>query len=115
MASTACPHQATQEAPEGASCKDDGGTSSSHPSLGVEAAVDDLKQSLHSIVEESALPVDDESGTPYCPECYLPLHPDPKPEKLFIFLHALRYTTGLGAFETEMPFWAAEDYRWDRS
>ncbi|THU90456.1 pseudouridine synthase [Dendrothele bispora CBS 962.96] len=30
----------------------------------------------------------------YCPECYLPLHPDPKPEQLYIFLHALRrYTT----------------------
>ena len=36
----------------------------------------------------------------YCPECYLPLHPDPKPEKLYIFLHALGYTTSLGRFET---------------
>lgn len=41
----------------------------------------------------------DEKSTPivttdpnllYCPECYLPLHPDPKPEKLYIFLHAVR-------------------------
>lgn len=44
----------------------------------------------------------------YCPECYLPLHPDPSPGKLFIFLHALRYTTSLGCFETEMPWWAQE-------
>ncbi|KAK7472266.1 hypothetical protein VKT23_000387 [Stygiomarasmius scandens] len=50
----------------------------------------------------------------YCPECYLPLHPDPKPEKLYIFLHALRYTTSLGCFETEMPEWSAEDWTWDR-
>ena len=46
----------------------------------------------------------------YCPECYLPLHPDPSPGKLFIFLHALRYTTSLGRFETEMPWWAQETW-----
>ena len=51
----------------------------------------------------------------YCPECYLPLHPDPKPERLYIFLHALRYTTSLGSFETEMPAWAAKGFKWDRS
>jgi hypothetical protein len=51
----------------------------------------------------------------YCPECYLPLHPDPKPEKLYIFLHALRYETTLGEFETPMPEWAQEGYEWDRS
>jgi hypothetical protein len=54
-------------------------------------------------------------GMTYCPECYLPLHPDPKPERLYIFLHALRYTTSLGCFETEMPGWAAEGWEWDRS
>jgi tRNA pseudouridine32 synthase len=51
----------------------------------------------------------------YCPECYLPLHPDPKPERLYIFLHALRYTTSLGSFETELPEWAAVGWTWDRS
>ncbi|RDB25035.1 Uncharacterized protein C18B11.02c [Hypsizygus marmoreus] len=51
----------------------------------------------------------------YCPECYLPLHPDPKPERLYIFLHALTYTTSLGSFETEMPEWAAEGWTWDQS
>ncbi|KAF6761201.1 tRNA-pseudouridine synthase [Ephemerocybe angulata] len=51
----------------------------------------------------------------FCPECYLPLHPDPKPEKLYIFLHAKKYTTSLGAFETGMPEWAAEGWEWDRS
>jgi len=56
----------------------------------------------------------DENGHQYCPECYLPLHPDPKPEKLYIFLHALRYTTSLGSFETEMPDWAAEGWTWNR-
>jgi tRNA pseudouridine synthase 9 len=56
-----------------------------------------------------------QSDSLYCPECYLPLHPDPKPEKLYIFLHALKYTTSLGAFSTEMPEWAAEGWVWDRS
>ncbi|KAJ7799953.1 pseudouridine synthase [Mycena olivaceomarginata] len=54
------------------------------------------------------------SENSYCPECYLPLHPDPKPEKLYIFLHALRYTTSLGKFETPMPEWAQEGWEWDR-
>ncbi|KAJ3784549.1 pseudouridine synthase [Lentinula aff. detonsa] len=51
----------------------------------------------------------------YCLDCYLPLHPDPVPEKLYIFLHALRYTTSLGTFETEMPAWSVEGFTWDRS
>jgi tRNA pseudouridine synthase 9 len=55
------------------------------------------------------------NGMTYCPECYLPLHPDPKPERLYIFLHALRYTTSMGCFETDMPEWAAEGWEWDRS
>jgi tRNA pseudouridine synthase 9 len=49
------------------------------------------------------------SGT-YCPECYLPLFPDPSPDKLYIYLHALRYTTSLGTFDTPLPPWAKEDY-----
>jgi tRNA pseudouridine32 synthase len=54
-----------------------------------------------------------ESGTLYCTECYLPLHPDPEPERLYIFLHALRYTTSIGGFETKMPAWADEGWAWD--
>lgn len=50
----------------------------------------------------------------YCPECYLPMHPDPKPEKLYIFLHALRYTTTLGCFETPMPEWSKAEWTWEK-
>lgn len=53
-------------------------------------------------------------GALYCSECYLPLHPDPKPERLYIFLHALRYTTSLGSFETEIPEWAAKGWTWEQ-
>ena len=59
-------------------------------------------------------PLSDADGMHYCPECFVPLHPDPKPESLYIFLHARRYTTSLGSFETEMPAWAAEDWEWER-
>lgn len=54
-----------------------------------------------------------ESGTLYCTECYLPLHPDPDPNRLYIFLHALRYTTSIGSFETKMPVWADERWTWE--
>lgn len=65
--------------------------------------------------EAAAAGIPNAKGMTYCPECYLPLHPDPKPERLYIFLHALRYTTSMGKFETEMPEWAAEGWEWDRS
>lgn len=75
-----------------------------------------LIQSSASVATSPSLPLSptESEQTPlYCPECYLPLHPDPKPERLYIFLHALRYTTSLGSFETEMPEWAAEGWTWD--
>ncbi|KIJ52562.1 hypothetical protein M422DRAFT_58697 [Sphaerobolus stellatus SS14] len=56
-----------------------------------------------------------ETGTLYCKECFLPLHPDPDPEDLYIFLHAYRYTTEcLGSFETKLPHWAQKGFTWKR-
>lgn len=74
-----------------------------------------LDEALARLPEMEALTpaVDSNTGTLYCPECYLPLHPDPDPEKLYIFLHALKYTTSLGSFETEMPEWASEGWKWE--
>ncbi|KLO15405.1 pseudouridine synthase [Schizopora paradoxa] len=63
--------------------------------------------------KDSQPEVTENADLPYCPECYLPLHPDPNPEKLYIFLHAIRYTTSLGSFETDMPEWAAKGFQWD--
>ncbi|KZV96732.1 pseudouridine synthase [Exidia glandulosa HHB12029] len=56
----------------------------------------------------------DGRSTLYCPECYLPLHPDPSPEKLYIFLHAKKYSTAEWSFETEMPAWAQPGFEWER-
>lgn len=54
----------------------------------------------------------------YCRDCYIPLHPDPPPGKLFLFLHALRYRIeSVGSFETEVPWWASEKWAgecWER-
>ncbi|KIJ15658.1 hypothetical protein PAXINDRAFT_180656 [Paxillus involutus ATCC 200175] len=74
-----------------------------------------LPEAISLLPSLSAPPpsVDSATGTLYCPECYLPLHPDPKPEKLYIFLHALKYELSLGSFETEMPEWAKEGWEWD--
>lgn len=85
------------------------------PQVSLEDAT--AKAVAHQAAENEALLLGNHPGTDdprYCPDCYLPLHPDPKPENLYIFLHALRYTTGLGTFETEMPAWAAPDFEWDR-
>ncbi|KAF8190818.1 tRNA-pseudouridine synthase [Pholiota molesta] len=79
------------------------------PQITLQEAIDKVS-SVPATTMECATP----SEQIYCPECYLPLHPDPKPEKLYIFLHALKYTTSLGAFSTEMPEWAAEGWEWDR-
>lgn len=81
------------------------------PQLSQEDAVAKVAE-YQAIVDEGR---QDAAQLSYCPECYLPLHPDPKPEKLYIFLHALRYTTSLGCFETDMPVWAEKGWEWDRS
>jgi tRNA pseudouridine synthase 9 len=76
-----------------------------------------LEEAIEKVSLAPATGIKTTSGSEqiYCPECYLPLHPDPKPEKLYIFLHALKYTISLGEFSTEMPNWAAEGWEWDQS
>ncbi|KAJ7198474.1 pseudouridine synthase, partial [Mycena pura] len=81
------------------------------PQLTVAEAIDRASE-IEAQTECTTLALSENS---YCPECYLPLHPDPKPQKLYIFLHALRYTTSLGKFETPMPEWAQEGWEWDRT
>lgn len=84
--------------------------SPSPPQLTVEEAVEKV-----SAAPYSGLGLGQGTEQIFCPECYLPLHPDPKPEKLYIFLHALKYTISLGEFSTEMPDWAAEGWEWDQT
>jgi RluA family pseudouridine synthase len=87
-----------------------------NPLLRVAPAPDAPTESGRAKQAVAQIAVQEENdGALYCSECYLPLHPDPPPERLYIFLHALRYTTSLGVFETEMPEWAAEGWDWERS
>jgi hypothetical protein len=46
----------------------------------------------------------------YCKKCGVPLLPDPRPEQLFIWLHAMRYTTDKWDFASELPSWARDDW-----
>ncbi|KAH8984155.1 pseudouridine synthase [Lactarius hatsudake] len=87
-----------------------------HPLLRVAPPPDAPTESGRAKQAAAQVTVQEENdGALYCGECYLPLHPDPSPERLYIFLHALRYTTSLGVFETEMPEWAAKGWQWERS
>lgn len=50
----------------------------------------------------------------FCDQCFVPLPDDPDPEGLFIYLHALRYTTPkLGAWSTPLPKWAEVGWEGD--
>lgn len=93
------------------------GSWSSKPSVNA-AAIAARKGALDQAAGQETTSTDDPhtesiEGELYCKECYVPLHPDPPPGKLFIFLHALRYTTSHGSFETEMPWWASEQWSGD--
>ncbi|KAJ8297324.1 RNA pseudouridylate synthase domain-containing protein 2 [Rhodotorula toruloides] len=46
----------------------------------------------------------------FCSTCFTPLHPDPKPEALFIWLHAMRYKTIDWDWSSKLPYWAEETY-----
>ncbi|BGP12169.1 hypothetical protein JCM10213v2_000080 [Rhodosporidiobolus nylandii] len=46
----------------------------------------------------------------FCGTCFTPLLPDPKPEQLFIWLHAMRYSTAEWDWKSELPYWAEASY-----
>lgn len=52
-----------------------------------------------------------EQSSDFCPECKIPLLPDPKPEELYIYLHAIKYWTDDWVFEDSLPWWAREDWK----
>lgn len=52
-----------------------------------------------------------EQSSDFCPECKIPLLPDPKPEELYIYLHAIKYWTDEWSFEDALPWWAREDWQ----
>jgi hypothetical protein len=56
--------------------------------------------------------VEDEVTGPYCRLCGQPLLPDPRPEQLYIWLHACRYRSkAWDVASPSLPEWARED--WD--
>jgi hypothetical protein len=95
-------------------------TDRSSPSFGAEQRIPLLPQSHAKQIRPEAI---DETHISqlrrpehlppgFCDQCYVPLPDDPSPETLFIYLHALSYTTEqLGKWATPMPRWTMED--WD--
>ncbi|KAK4705491.1 hypothetical protein P7C70_g712, partial [Phenoliferia sp. Uapishka_3] len=51
-----------------------------------------------------------ESGLGFCPTCFQPELADPTPDQLFIWLHALRYTTTDWDWSSELPYWALDSW-----
>ncbi|KAJ6534038.1 pseudouridine synthase [Mycena vulgaris] len=113
LVSISDPTSAPASAPEGPTppAPEDSSAPPQPPQLTVAEAVE-IASEMEALTESTTAAL---AEATFCPECYLPLRPDPKPEKLYIFLHALRYTTSLGKFETPMPEWAQEGWEWDRS
>lgn len=46
----------------------------------------------------------------FCETCFVPTLKDPVKAQMFIWLHALRYSTIEWDFKSEMPDWAREDW-----
>ncbi|KAH9466357.1 hypothetical protein Pst134EB_001411 [Puccinia striiformis f. sp. tritici] len=68
-------------------------------------STDELQKSLASNSATGNSTVDDK----FCAECGIPLLPDPKPEQLYIYLHAFRYQTESWDFSSEMPWWSIDE------
>ena len=84
-----------------------------HPKVGKYSRKDDMAGPLPETFQ-SALKKPAHLPEGFCEDCFVPLADDPDPEKLFIFLHALRYTTPrLGAWATPLPRWAGSQWGGD--
>ncbi|GAA5963004.1 hypothetical protein JCM3765_006748 [Sporobolomyces pararoseus] len=66
------------------------------------------EQKNREAVEDEKEEAEEEGG--FCRKCFTPLLPDPKPNQLFIWLHAMRYTTTEWDWKSELPYWAEESY-----
>ncbi|KAI9631882.1 pseudouridine synthase [Dioszegia hungarica] len=85
-----------------------GESSSASQSARSKASAPDLSDPIHG---NHASPLQRPDFLPpgFCDQCYVPLPDDPTPETLFIYLHALSYTTErLGKWATPMPRWTME-------
>ncbi|KAL8291263.1 hypothetical protein RQP46_002241 [Phenoliferia psychrophenolica] len=51
-----------------------------------------------------------DGGLGFCETCFTPEIADPRPDQLFIWLHALRYTTSDWDWCSELPYWALEGW-----
>lgn len=52
----------------------------------------------------------EEKDDAFCSTCFLPVIGDPRPDQLFIWLHALRYKTIEWDWQSEEPYWSLNTY-----
>ncbi|KAI8458416.1 pseudouridine synthase [Phakopsora pachyrhizi] len=82
--------------------------------------IDKAFRSPEEIQSQSSLTLNEEDQGKFCAECGIPLLPDPRPEQLYIYLHAYsdtkysdlslnRYQTDSWEFSSSMPWWAIEE------
>ncbi|WFD28562.1 hypothetical protein MNAN1_003575 [Malassezia nana] len=46
-----------------------------------------------------------------CNVCHTPLLPEPRPDELYIYLHAIKYWTDAWVFQDELPWWATPQWQ----
>ncbi|RIA93644.1 pseudouridine synthase [Glomus cerebriforme] len=63
--------------------------------------------------DEESLEEQGQGSSEKCKECSIPNFPDPEPHQLFIWLHALKYEVYGCKYETELPYWAKDDFAGD--
>lgn len=73
-----------------------------------ESAAAQRERAIPSGTNQDSVP----DETEYCPECLVPLTPDPEEEdSLFIYLHAIKYQTDDWTYEDDLPWWAHKDWK----
>lgn len=80
--------------------------------IDVLANLTSIDEDLKPRIKDTLPTIDLEAEEPdasFCDECFVPLVEDPKPDELFIWLHALRYKTTEWDWSSELPHWAVEE------
>jgi len=68
-----------------------------------------FKSPQELLLRSRAPSVDPPLDAQFCSDCGIPLLPDPRPDQLYIYLHAFRYQTDCWDFSSPMPWWSVEE------
>ncbi|MBW0512561.1 hypothetical protein O181_052276 [Austropuccinia psidii MF-1] len=71
--------------------------------------IDKAFKSVEELQKIKSIDSPNNSNAEFCSDCGIPLLPDPKPDQLYIYLHAYRYQTDSWDYSSEMPWWAIDN------